>query len=308
MLFDKAIRSGTLSQSDLAVIDYITRQPEEVLHMSSRELAAASFVSPSTVVRLCKKIGFESYGAMKVALARELSDEDAFEHLDADFPQLASSSVAQVIARVSSLEREAIRKTERLLSSANWEPIVRALDACEGISLYSMGYSTDSLWLFAHDMQRLGKRVSAFDDTSRQREWASTCPRTELGILMSYGGKTREITEIGEILTHRGLKSVAITSDPQGSVARSATWHIPIAQTQTNGAYDRVANIQAHASQCHALNALYSVYISKNYQEVRGTIAAGLERQGVRVDRQEGASSPHLKPVGVDLPVWAKRN
>lgn len=307
MLFDKAISSGTLSQSDLAVIDYITKQPEEVLRMSSRELAAASFVSPSTVVRLCKKIGFESFGAMKVALARELSDEDAFERLDADFPQLASSSVAQVIARVSSLEREAIRKTERLLSGADWEPIIRALDACEGISFYSMGYSTDSPWLFAHDMQRLGKRVSVLDDTSRQREWASTCPRTELGILMSYGGETRQIAEIGAILAHRGLKSIAITSNPQGTVARSATWHLPIAQTQTSGAYDRIANIQAHASQCHALNTLYSVYISKNYQKVRETITAGLERQGVRVDRQEGAHSPHLKPIGVDLPNWAKR-
>ena len=303
MLFDEALKTGRLSQGDLAVADYVTRHPQEVLHLSSRALAEAAFVSPATVVRLCKKAGFASYGDMKVALAQELGDEEAYEHLDADFPELEDASSAQVIARVSSLERQAVRKTERLLEQVDWEPILKALDKSKGVTIYALGYSMDASRMFAHDMRRMGWRVTSRKEGSEAREWASSCSRDEFSIFMSYTGMTNMTNDAARILYRRGLRSLAITAEGDNPLAHACTWHIPVALTQRRFVANRVANVQSFASQSYVLHVLYTLYFSRNYARNKQHLDATLERQGIRVGSDaDGETS--LVPLGDALKTW----
>lgn len=303
MLFDKALRAGSLSQSDLAVVDYVTRHPQEVLHMSSRALGEAAFVSPSTVVRLCKKAGFASFGDMKVALARELSDEEAFENLDADFPQLENSSAAQVVTRMSSLRRQAIRKTERLLSSVGWRPMLDALGACGGLTVYAMGYSMDASREFVHNMRRLGVRVTRMAELSDALEWAAICPRDELSVLVSYTGMTNLCLDVAHIIYRRGLRSIAVCAEGDSPLQKACTWHMPVALTQRRFANDRIGNFQACAAQEYALSVLYSLHFANDYAHNVQRISDMMGRQGIDVV-QDGEGSSKLVATGGDAPSW----
>ena len=281
MLFDRAIQSGTLSQSDLAVVDYVSRHPHETLDMTSRELADAAYVSSSTVVRLCKKAGFGSFGGMKVALAQELTNEEAYEQLDADYPQLEGASVAQVIARTSSLKRQAIKRTEQLLAGVNWTPIVDALEACNSISIHGICFSMDAASVFAHDMGRLGKRVTLCEVESHSREWAAACPRDEFSIFVSYTGNS--LADSAYVLMQRGLKSLAITAEGENPLMRLCSWHVPIALVGQRFAADRVAHYQDCAAQSYALDVLYSLYFSRAYTQHHKELSLMLHRQEMAV-------------------------
>lgn len=296
MIFDDAIRSGSLSQSDLAVVDYIARNPQEVVRMTARELAAAAFVSPSTVVRLCKKAGFKSFGEMKVLLAREQADEESYGRTDADFPELGNASTAQVIERVSSLHREAVRKTERLLTQVRWEPIVAALDAAEEICVCAAGYSLVGCAAFVRDMRRLGRRIMLCEEDYQMREWASACPRGELFVFVSYSGYTWTSTS-SRIVAKRGLSSIAVTQ-PGSDLARNATWTIPLALTERIGANDRMSHFQSVESEMYALDTLYALWFSRDYAKHAREIVTILDRQGARIDRSYGTDTPILSIAG----------
>lgn len=304
MLFDKAIKSGTLSQSDLAVVSFISQNPQLVVHMTSRQLAEATYVSPSTVVRLCKKAGFDSFGDMKVALAHELASAESYEDVDSDFPQLANASTAQVISRISSMERQAIRKTELLLMEVDWEPILRALDSCRGISLYAIGFSLNPCEAFLRDMAHLGIRTTVLREDSDSRQWAAGCPRDEFSIMLSYSGRTMLTVDAAHILAKRGLKSLSITSEGENKLSRTTTWNIPIAVTEQQTAHDRISHVQSSAEMSYALNVLYALYFSRHYTENVRSISEMLARQGVVVRRERGESVPRLDNVGSIRPWW----
>ena len=62
-----------LTPSELQVATYITENPDQVIHCSVAELAELSRVSEATVVRFCKKIGFQSEPLTAVSTTAALS-------------------------------------------------------------------------------------------------------------------------------------------------------------------------------------------------------------------------------------------
>ena len=283
MVFDDAVRSGTLSQSDLSVVAFIHAHPHEVVGMTSQELGDAAFVSASTVVRLCKKGGFRSFADMKVRLARDLADEECFRRVDSDFPELANASFEQVISTVSSMEREAIRKTERLLAGVCWEPIVEALDRAASISIFASGFSLAACEPFVQNLERIGKRVKFHSEFLVAQHWAAACPRDEFGIIVSYSGEGAHVEGPAGILAKRGIKSLSITSDADCPLRHLTTWHLPLALTERRQMYARVAPFQSTCAESYVLDVLYAMLFSRNYTQNARTIQRSLDMQGITV-------------------------
>ncbi|MFG6332138.1 MAG: hypothetical protein K1W28_10000 [Lachnospiraceae bacterium] len=54
-----------LNELEMQVYQYILQHKAAVPYMRIRELAAESYVSPTTVLRFCKKMGCEGYSEFK---------------------------------------------------------------------------------------------------------------------------------------------------------------------------------------------------------------------------------------------------
>lgn len=55
-----------LNENDLFIIQYIIEHSEEITSYSSHQLAKETYSSPTAVIRLVKKIGFENYNDFKL--------------------------------------------------------------------------------------------------------------------------------------------------------------------------------------------------------------------------------------------------
>ncbi|MCD8028061.1 MAG: hypothetical protein LUF02_05240 [Erysipelotrichaceae bacterium] len=71
MLIDKMNELKQITSQEEAVIEYINDNLKAVLDMICNELAKASYTSSSTIIRLCKKLGFKGYLEFKVAYTSE---------------------------------------------------------------------------------------------------------------------------------------------------------------------------------------------------------------------------------------------
>ena len=281
MLFDDVLKSGTLSQGDLAVVNYVKQHPHDVVHMSSRELGEATFVSPSTVVRLCKKAGFGSFANMKVALARELADEESYQAVDSDFPELEHASVDRVLATISSMEREAIRKTERLLAQVDWNSLLQAFEQAPSVTIYAIGSSRTACLGFAENLRRIGKRVTlASENYALAGQWAGSCPRDELSVLVSYNGQGTHVEHPARVLARRGLKSVSVSSEADDALCRLTTWHLSVALTERRFMNARMAPFQSSVATTYVLDTLFAELFARNYAAYSHVIARALDVQG----------------------------
>ncbi|MCT1181851.1 MurR/RpiR family transcriptional regulator [Lactococcus lactis] len=72
-----------LNELETLVFDFIIKSPEEVQQMTIRDLASQVHVSTSTIVRLCTKLGFESWSDLKFYLKNQLKEKTPEEqHYD----------------------------------------------------------------------------------------------------------------------------------------------------------------------------------------------------------------------------------
>ena len=59
------------SSTERGAIEYLMQRPEEVATMSIREFSQNAFASPSTITRLCRKLGYAKYRDFQQALMYE---------------------------------------------------------------------------------------------------------------------------------------------------------------------------------------------------------------------------------------------
>ncbi len=280
MRFDAVLRQGRLTTTEQAIVSYLVENPYDATRMSVRELAAATFVSPSAIIRACKRLGFKSFGDLKVELARQTEHASSFERVDADFPALDPDSPARIAATISSLEREGIKRTERLLGEVEWTPIVDAMEGAGGITVSAIGYSNLAAQGFIQNVRRLGYRVTECREVSLADQWIATCPRDEFHIIVSYSGETDDPVGYAKLLRRRGLRTLSITAEGDNTIKRLADWNLPLALTERKFVTSRIGFFQSLAETRYALDTLYSVLFARDWEANVRQLSAGLERQG----------------------------
>lgn len=63
------------TEREKMISDYIVENSEEVVNMSSRELARKTLTNSTTIIRFIKKLGYHSYNDFKVNLLYDLKNE-----------------------------------------------------------------------------------------------------------------------------------------------------------------------------------------------------------------------------------------
>ena len=63
----------SISATERTIADYLLANPEEAMELSIHELAKRTFSSPSTVIRMCHRIGFNGYKEFRRAMTYEMA-------------------------------------------------------------------------------------------------------------------------------------------------------------------------------------------------------------------------------------------
>ena len=61
------------TNAEQVVVRYILKHPRAVINATIGEIAEAAYSSPSTIGRVCKKVGVDGFAQLKIKLATELS-------------------------------------------------------------------------------------------------------------------------------------------------------------------------------------------------------------------------------------------
>lgn len=128
------VNYASTAESNLA--HYITEDPQAVIGKSIHELARLTYTSPSTIVRFCRKMGFQGYREFQQGLMYEtaLYHESRDVALQDITPK---DSTRNVIRKVTSKNVESLRITEK---AATW-------GSCRSTSAHSRPTHVSMWWL-----------------------------------------------------------------------------------------------------------------------------------------------------------------
>ena len=255
--------SASLSAAEQQIACYITENPEEATQLTVRELAQRTFTSPSSVVRVCRSVGFDGYKELRRALVGELAAlGDKGRHAEAELSP--ADSVRDIVNKVTHKNIQSLSDSQLLLSPDVVEQCVQLLDSCRCVLLFGLGSSL----LVAHDAYlkflRLDKPCMVTDDWHAQLLSAYNATPNDLAIVFSYSGQTVEVIQCMEALKKNNVPTIAITRYSPSRVAELADHKLYIAANESlfrNGA------MSSRIAQLNVVDILYTAYASLHYED-----------------------------------------
>lgn len=223
MILQELKEDEALTESEKAVVKYIRKYPEKVLKMTSRELAEKIFVSAPTVIRFCKKLGYESFSEFKIELSKETTDEyQKMLNVDLNFPFSKENTTEEMVNRLSTIAISNMMKLRDTFDFKALNKICNLIAPCHFIDIYGVGLSVKSASEFREKMMHIGYHAMLVDENAQTSFWTNNSTENQCAIIISYSGKTIEMVNAIRVLKKRGTKTVLITGNKQSDMVQYA--------------------------------------------------------------------------------------
>ncbi|KFI54056.1 MurR/RpiR family transcriptional regulator [Bifidobacterium callitrichos] len=217
------------NRTELMICRFVSTHVESVAYMSVRELAAATYVSPSTIMRWCVKMGFEGFDSFKAAV-----HEAASARKSSPVPQADLSELSLFFSRADSPAFEAmLGEATSLLEHA--DPIVFVGEGSSGTIADYGARPFANLGLFAIGL------TDAFYPTA-------TFARQSMAVIaVSESGETPKLLELMEGFASRGATLLALTNATDSTLAAMCDWSFAagLSSERVNGGYNATSQLPA---------------------------------------------------------------
>ncbi|MGA2985699.1 MAG: MurR/RpiR family transcriptional regulator [Terriglobia bacterium] len=208
----------TLKRAQRRIAEAVAGDPEQFISHSISELAADCGVSAGSIVIFCKSLGLRGFPALKIALARELS-EPVLLSGEKTQPQTGLPSILQTV-----FERhvECLRQTLKLNTSDSFDAAVKSLLKTRRIVLFSIGLSYPVAYSLYARLRFIGVPAFIEFDSHLQLAAAADINRGDVGLAVSVAGSTRETVECLRLAKERGATTICITNSIGSPLAQAA--------------------------------------------------------------------------------------
>lgn len=254
-----------LSPSERHIVDFIFENLQDVSNMGIVELGDKTFTSTTTVKRLCRKLGIESYTDFRLQLSAEIASYDRMNILKgAQNPVGQYDTTADIISKVSDQNAKSIIETSTLNHPDVISEVIHLMKTADRVDFYGVGPSN----VVAKDAYikclRLGIPSSAIDDPMSMRMNVRAYPKGALAILISYTGETDSIINVAEELNAMGVTSVSLTSFSENRLAAMCTHNLYV---QASESWDRLGGMSSRISTLNLVDVLFTALMNTDYKK-----------------------------------------
>jgi len=266
LIIEKLNSKDKMSESEESIANFILGLGEELKKYSTRNIAEATYTSPASVVRLCKKLDFKGFDDFKVQFLKEIEYLDQqYGKVDANFPFKKDDTMMNAAHKISQLYEDTIKDSMSLLHHDSLQKALRLLKYSQSIHIYSFGTALNFAESFKERMLKIGKNVIISNNMDYQLYEVNCIPKGDVAILISYSGETEKIIRVAETCQKRGVPIIAVTSFGENTLSKMASCKLMMSTKESM--FHNIADFSSHLSVHFILDVLYGTYFLMNYDE-----------------------------------------
>lgn len=272
----RAIRPE-LRPSEQRIADLFLGSPAATAGFAVAELAHRADTSTTSVVRFCKRLGYDHVRELRNAVLRDV-ERETFD--TASLPDVSgdidrNDTLTDIVAKVSLAETLSLADTAKVLDTESLRASVDAVSTSTRVDIFGVGASS----IVGLDLQRKLTRIgrTALDWADPHAAWtsAATLRPGNVAIAVSHSGATSDTIEFLRIARHSGATTIAITNHAGAPLAREADIVLTTAARETgfrSGALgSRIAQLMvvdcmfigvAQSSYDRSMEALRNTYVA----------------------------------------------
>ena len=253
---------NTASATEKTIIKHILAHPDDLLTCSIHALAEQTYSSPATILRLCRKLGFDGYKDFRqsviyeLALRKQSQEEEQKEITQHD-------SLEQMVQKITYKNINSLKDSCQLIDVADIQTAVDMIERSQVVYLFGIGSSL----CVAHDLYlkflRLGKACVLNDDWHGQLLQARNATAQDAAIILSYSGQTVEVISCMKEMHENNVPMVSITRYGASPVTQLSSLCLYVA---ANESLFRSGAMSSRISQLNLIDILYTEFANRNYQ------------------------------------------
>lgn len=198
-----------MGAAERRVAEYVSSRPGDVIRMSMALLSSACKVSDPTIMRFCRRLGYDGYQEFKLNLAQTLVPAAPFEYEQI----VAADSIENIVRKTCRNSLSAIQSAQEDLDPRQIGRAGEALEAASWTGVYATGISDITSHDAEHKFQRLGLRCAAVIGRKKQQLLSSQARPGEIALIFSQSGMTRQMVEVATAVRAGGGSVVSVTAE-----------------------------------------------------------------------------------------------
>lgn len=266
LILEKLKLKESLTKTEAPIADFLIAQGANLSRYSCRSLAEAVYASPATIVRMCKRLGFQGFDDFKEQYLKEIQYLDSEPgEVDVNFPFSSKDTMMKAANRICQLYQETAADTLSLLHHDTLQRAVKLLRYSQNIYVFSAGTAINQAECFREKMLKIGKRVTISNNLNYQLYEAYCLTPRDVAIIISYSGETNKILRVAAECKKQLTPIIAFTCFGENSLSRYATCKLTISTKES--LIHNLGDFSTHLSVGLLLDILYASFFLQDYDE-----------------------------------------
>lgn len=264
----KLLEIENFSNTEREIANFITTRKKDVINMSIQDLANQTFTSTTSIIRLCRKLGFKGFKEFKIQYTQDIQSYLLrSSKIDLNSPFTGTESIENIVQNMANLTKQTIELCQTILDLNVISSVVEQILKAENIIAIGVSDTFIRIIDFQNKMIKINKYVKISHFQPDQSYLCAQATKNDIAILVSYSGKTLEVINEVKILKQRNIPTVSITSDKNSPLAKFSDYIIllPNEENKLMANYSFLSQISIE----YVLNVLYSCIYNVNYEQNR---------------------------------------
>lgn len=228
-IIDQIRNRESFTPTENTLAKYLEENSRQVVNMSLEQLANTLYVSKSSIIRFCKKLGFKGHKELCVKLAKEM---DTFvydnELVNPSNPYRENDTMDRIAGKTYQLCHGALYDTYNDLELDEISLLAKRIAETEKVYLYVMEETALCAEYFCRSVEKIGIEVHISKFPGSMIENACRQGTDSVAVMMSYGMFNQEMRRAAEILYEAGVHAFLISGMEKNPVNSYMEHHIRI--------------------------------------------------------------------------------
>ncbi|MCI1894264.1 MAG: MurR/RpiR family transcriptional regulator [Lactobacillus sp.] len=266
MLLQEKMQRTQFSANEQLIVDFILSKEDQIKSFGTPQIAQATYTSPSVVVRVAKKLGFNGWRELKASFLAEVEYlQSNFQNLDANMPFTEQDSAMTIAGKITQLEVESAKDTLALVDHDSLQKALRIMQTHRTVNLLTLSNLNFMAEEFVFKLRHIGKSATVFPIQNTMFQEAAMMTQDDCVVCLSYSGESDPLFQALGYLKTNHVPIIAVTSIGENHLSRLAdvTLHV----TTREKAYSKIGSFSSLTSMSLLLDILYSCYFALGYQQ-----------------------------------------
>ncbi len=279
--FAKLRSSKGLSENEREIVAYILDNPEEVTRISSRELARRTLTSPTAILRLSRKLGFENFNDFKVNIASNLKRTPM---QDTDIK--SKDNALAVLNKLAELETNVIARVRDTTSPSKLTEVANLIARCQCLDFCAHDSLAKIAACATHQFMVQGIMTNLFSELDRTVYFSLVAPKDHVVVFLSRSGTDKTLCAAARNLKEHGVPTVALTANGHSELGRICDYVFEL--YFAHGAEHQGDVVFATGAK-YVLDCLAALTYSEDYEDVTSLVGRYSDLYYSQLDRAHAA-------------------